>query len=52
MAAKAAEALEMLGERDEGATRALAQQQELVIQRGELQNQQRELFKREEELDE
>lgn len=45
-----AEVQEMLGEQDEGARRALGQQEELVRQRGELQNQQRDLFQRDAEL--
>lgn len=41
---------EMLKERDEGARRALGQQEELAQQRDNLQNQQRDLFMRQEEL--
>lgn len=48
--AKVAEAREMLGEREEGAKRALAQREELAGQRSELQNQQRDLFQREADL--
>ena len=50
MAAQAEEARGLLAERDEGATRSLAQQAELEGQRSELQNTQRQLFQRESEL--
>ncbi len=50
VSAKVAEAREMLGEREEGAKRALAQREELAGQRSELQNQQRDLFQREADL--
>lgn len=40
----------MLAEREASAKRSLAQQEELVAQRSQLQNQQRELFQREADL--